>query len=95
MNYIKFLEGWYQANCNSDWEHNFGIKIETLDNPGWYIEVDLEDTFQESLDVKEIFLNSEIDWLRLETKNKKLIGSADPTKLETLLLRIRELLDEK
>lgn len=29
------LERWYAAQCNGDWEHTYGITIETLDNPGW------------------------------------------------------------
>ena len=29
------LQKWYKSQCNGDWEHSFGIKIETLDNPGW------------------------------------------------------------
>ncbi|MFG0284068.1 MAG: immunity 53 family protein [Phycisphaerales bacterium JB039] len=35
------LMKWYDARCDGEWEHSFGIKIETLDNPGWSIEVDL------------------------------------------------------
>ena len=41
---IDWLQSWYEKQCNSDWEHNYGIKIETLDNPGWSITVDLVDT---------------------------------------------------
>ncbi|MFK0239099.1 Imm53 family immunity protein, partial [Streptomyces vinaceus] len=27
-----------------DWEHEWGVKIATLDNPGWTVEIDLEET---------------------------------------------------
>ncbi|MFD5200063.1 Imm53 family immunity protein [Streptomyces sp. NPDC058375] len=30
----RSLQGWYSAQCNEDWEHEWGGKIETLDNPG-------------------------------------------------------------
>lgn len=44
MNLIQELERWYIEQCNGDWEHEFGIKIDTLDNPGWMIKIDLADT---------------------------------------------------
>jgi hypothetical protein len=28
------IEQWYKSNCNGLWEHQFGLRIETLDNPG-------------------------------------------------------------
>ena len=27
-------EEWYNGNCDGDWQHEYGIKIETVDNPG-------------------------------------------------------------
>jgi len=38
------LQNWYAKQCNGDWEHMQGVKIETSDNPGWFIKVDLEFT---------------------------------------------------
>jgi hypothetical protein len=35
---------WYASQCDGDWEHSFGITIETLDNPGWSLRVDLRRT---------------------------------------------------
>ena len=32
------------AECNGDWEHSYGVKIDTLDNPGWLLKVDLRET---------------------------------------------------
>jgi hypothetical protein len=26
---------WYTKQCNGDWEHSYGIRIDTIDNPGW------------------------------------------------------------
>ena len=31
---FSWIEKWYANNCNGDWEHSYGITIETLDNPG-------------------------------------------------------------
>jgi hypothetical protein len=38
------LRAWYLAQCDDEWEHAYGINIETLDNPGWSIRIDLVDT---------------------------------------------------
>jgi hypothetical protein len=32
---LSRLSTWYQSQCDERWEHSFGLKIETLDNPGW------------------------------------------------------------
>ena len=32
---FNWLQGWYMAHCDDDWEHSFGVTIETIDNPGW------------------------------------------------------------
>ena len=34
MNIISKLQDWYFSKCDEDWEHEFGVKIDTLDNPG-------------------------------------------------------------
>jgi hypothetical protein len=41
---LTWLASWYLAECNDDWEHSYGVKIDTLDNPGWTLVIDLEDT---------------------------------------------------
>ncbi|GAA4843128.1 Imm53 family immunity protein [Kitasatospora terrestris] len=41
---LDFLQSWYAEQCNEDWEHGFSIRIATLDNPGWTVEIDLVDT---------------------------------------------------
>ena len=41
---LEWLTQWYLAQCDEDWEHQFGVTIETLDNPGWRLAIDLEGT---------------------------------------------------
>jgi hypothetical protein len=41
---LDWLAHWYVRECNNDWEHSYGVKIDTLDNPGWRIEIDLRET---------------------------------------------------
>jgi len=39
-----WLQSWYVAQCNGDWEHRHGIRLETMDNPGWLLTIDLVGT---------------------------------------------------
>lgn len=63
MDTLKILEDWYAMQCNGDWEHTYGIIIETLDNPGWSLRVDLAGTEIAESDFEEISIErSEVDW---------------------------------
>jgi hypothetical protein len=44
MTELERLQSWYREQCNEDWEHSFGVKIDTLDNPGWMVKIDLRET---------------------------------------------------
>jgi hypothetical protein len=41
---LSILENWYSPQCNGHWEHGFGVRISTIDNPGWSADIDLHDT---------------------------------------------------
>lgn len=43
-NVPRDLQTWYASQCDGGSEHAFGITIETLDNPGWTLKVQLTDT---------------------------------------------------
>ena len=36
---LMWLQGWFTAMCDGDWEHGEGVRIETLDNPGWRVRI--------------------------------------------------------
>jgi len=44
MTEINKLEEWYAWQCDGSWEHQYGISISTLDNPGWSLKIDLANT---------------------------------------------------
>lgn len=46
---LDWLMNWYVRQCNNEWEHSYGVKIDTLDNPGWSIEIDLRGTSSEGV----------------------------------------------
>lgn len=45
---LTWLQAWYAQLCDGDWEHAEGIRVETLDNPGWRVRISLRDTPLES-----------------------------------------------
>lgn len=91
-NIIDWLSNWFSLECNGDWEHENGISIITVDNPGWSITIDLRDTNIEHLeiinDVIEISVN---DWYFYEVKNKKFRAGGDLTKLNFLISKFKEI----
>jgi len=44
MTDLEWLIGWYQRHVDGEWEHQHGVTIATLDNPGWSLRVDLVGT---------------------------------------------------
>jgi hypothetical protein len=79
------LQNWYISNCDGDWEHNYGISIETLDNPGWTIKIELTNTNLEDLHYEKRVDNGDLDWFFIKVKDKVFEASGDPNKLKTIL----------
>jgi len=93
---LSWIQDWYASQCNGDWEHSYGIEITTIDNPGWFITIDLEDTNLELIDSdSEVFERSETDWYFYKFKNKKFEASGDPEKLEFLLMKFKEVAESE
>jgi hypothetical protein len=94
MEILSWIENWYQKNCDGYWEHSYSIKVETLDNPGWHISIDLGETNLENLNVDyQLIEHSENDWYGYSIKEKVFSASGDPSKLEFLLNKFREVVD--
>jgi hypothetical protein len=69
---LLWLEEWYLSNCNGDWEHTYGVKIDTLDNPGWSIVIDLDETQFVSKEFLAVEIErSEKDWIFCKIENNK------------------------
>lgn len=85
---ILQLQQWYQRCCNGDWEHQYGITIESLDNPGWRVEIDLTDTPFERLTFLRVEERTEDgEWLLCWIEANKFIGAGDPTRLIEIIQR--------
>jgi hypothetical protein len=61
---ITWLESFYAGYCDGDWEHQSGISITTIDNPGWSVTVDLEGTHLHENSFERVKTErSEHDWI--------------------------------
>jgi hypothetical protein len=74
-NAILQLQQWCEAQCNGDWEHQYGISIDTLDNPGWRVEIDLNGTpFAGVLFTRVHQKHQNGGWLLCWAENDKFVG---------------------
>ena len=79
---LMWIQNWYLDHCDGDWEHQFGIEIGTLDNPGWRIEIDIEGTILEGVAFPEKRVErSENDWLFCEVSGHKFKATCGPRSL--------------
>ena len=83
---INWLQNWYADQCNGDWEHEYGVNIQTSDNPGWIIDIDLAFTPLENIEIPyTLFDTSENDWYGFSIRDKKFHGAGDANKLGKII----------
>ncbi|MDC2889329.1 immunity 53 family protein [Psychrosphaera algicola] len=86
MNRLSDLMLWYSNNCNDDWEHSYGVKIDTIDNPGWSLQVDLNGTVLERAPFSDIEIErTEHDWIHCSKNNNQFIAVGGAKNLEEML----------
>ena len=83
---LEWLMNWYQSHCDGDWEHQNGITIETLDNPGWTLEASLEGTKMDGSTLTNTLVErTEDDWVAVDTKSNKFSACGGPGNLEEII----------
>jgi hypothetical protein len=81
------LQRWYSAQCDGSWEHQYGVKIQTLDNPGWRVSIDLSDTplADRLFDETKFQGNKEHEWYSCRLNSKVFEGACGPECLDKVL----------
>ena len=85
-NILAELQTWYLSNCDGDWEHGYGVSIETLDNPGWSARINLTDTACKDKAFERIDTErSENDWIACWREDDDFHCACGPENLEEAL----------
>jgi hypothetical protein len=80
------LQLWYLAACDGDWEHQYGPRITTLDNPGWSVSIPLVGTYLEGLAFDPVVnLEDEQRWVHCVVEAGSFEGRGGPLMLEEML----------
>ena len=89
---FSWLEDWYTAQCNGDWEHQHGVKIDTLDNPGWTVRIDLNGTKYSEIQSWQFVdgRTPEVEWIVCEIKDGAFVGHSGPKELGRMLQIFRK-----
>lgn len=90
------LAEWFARHCNGEWEHFYGVKIESCDNPGWWVQIDLHGT---ALEGKTMERYREGDfsandpqppWIDCFVEDNRFEGAGDVTRLHEIVHRFLE-----
>jgi Immunity protein 53 len=80
------LQRWYSSQCDGDWEHQLGIEIGTLDNPGWLVKIDLRGTPLETRDFAVIEdVEDEREWIDCRIQDGAFRGAGGPHMLGAII----------
>ena len=75
----------YRRHRDGSWEHEHGIRIDTLDNPGWSIDVDLAGTPLSGRAYERTEHRSEHDWIDCRIVGNEFKGRGGPMNLRELI----------
>jgi hypothetical protein len=91
MDVLNWLEHWYAAQCDGDWEHSFGPIITTIDNPGWSVEINLSRTDCDGRTLARVQNNYEhpSEWWCCWIEGNIFKGAGGPLQLHAILKMFR------
>jgi hypothetical protein len=90
---ITWLTRWYAAQCDGGWEHQYGISIETVDNPGWRLSIDLRGTALEGRTFEAIETSDPAagpHWHLCRVRDSKFEGFGGALDLSTIIRVFRD-----
>jgi hypothetical protein len=89
---LSELSRWYAHHCNGNWEHHHGIAIQTTDNPGWWVTIDLAETELDGRDFPAVFVGVDAggfpiqpSWLCCRVQGSKWHGAGDAGRLAEII----------
>ncbi len=93
---ILWLQRWYHTNCDGDWEHNQNIIITTIDNPGWSVTINLEETSLENKPFDHIFVEKDdLDWFCCRIEQNRFLGDCGVFNLLDVIAVFKNFVEEE
>lgn len=87
---IDWLIQWRNQRCDGFFEHESGIEITTLDNPGWGVTIDLRNTNLENRSMPDFVADhGDEDWMHCTVESRKFRGHGDNFKLRKIIAVFR------
>ena len=65
---IQWLQDWTKTQIDGDWEHELGISISMLDNPGWILSADVSNYGDFLKETKPLGRDNDVDWIDFEVR---------------------------
>ena len=65
---IQWLQDWTKSQIDGDWEHELGISISMLDNPGWILRADVSNYGDFLKETKPLGRDNDVDWIDFEVR---------------------------
>jgi hypothetical protein len=91
---LTWLQDWYANQCDGDWEHDYGVRIETLDNPGWLVSINLIGTDMEDRQFVRLEReHSAVDWVHCWVNDNIFEGAGGAHNLDAILRIFRDWTD--
>ena len=88
---FAWLQGWYARHCDGEWEHHYGVTIQSADNPGWVVTIDLAGTELVGRPFAEVKWESgEGDWVWCFLRDGAFSGGGGPHNLAAILAVFRD-----
>ncbi len=90
MDLLTWVQRWYLDQCDGEWEHEWGVKIDTLDNPGWCVTINLAETQLEDKSFEKVLIErSESDWYTCKVESNVFEGDGGAENLSDILSTFR------
>lgn len=65
---IQWLQDWTKSQIDGNWEHELGISISMLDNPGWILSADISNYGDFLKETKPLGRDNDVDWIDFEVR---------------------------
>jgi len=88
---LTWLQSWFASTCDGDWEHGYGIRLDTLDNPGWDLTISLTGTALDGKAFDRVQVDrDEHDWIHAWVADGEFKAACGPTNLSEAVYTFRK-----